>query len=141
MTEDNPKIDATLPPYSVWSRNCVFTLYGLAAIWGAIQIVFPDSDGLYLLFTLMFALSATFWARLDALGRSKPIAPILQMLYFLVCPLGAMVYLISRSGWRGLGLAMLHAIGLSVTLALSFYLTFFGLHFAGLLDQRFYQQP
>jgi hypothetical protein len=139
VTEEGPKIDATRPPYSAWSRNCVFMLYGLAAVWGAIQIVFPDSPGLYLLFTLMFALAATFWARLDALGRSKPIAPILQMLYFLVWPLGAMVYLISRSGWRGLGIAMLHAIGLSVTLAISFYLTFFGLHFAGLLDQRFYQ--
>ncbi len=138
MKEDSPKIVSTLPPYSLWSRNCGFTLYGLAAIWGAIQIAFPDSAGLYLLFTLMFALTATFWARFDALGRSKPIAPILQMLYFLVWPIGAMVYLISRSGWRGLGIAMRHGVGLLVTLAISFYLTFFGLHFAGLLDQRFY---
>ena len=141
MTEDSPPIVATVQPYSLWSRNCVFTLYGLSALWGAIQIAFPDSAGLYLLFALMFAVAATFWARFDSLARSKPIVPILQMLYFLVWPIGAMVYLISRSGWRGLGIGILHGVGLFVTLALSFYLTFFGLHFAGLLDQRFYQQP
>lgn len=141
MTEDSPKIVATPPPYSLWSWNCVLTLYGLSALWGAIQIAFPDSAGLYLLFALMFALSATFWARFDSLARSKPIVPILQMLYFLVWPIGAMVYLISRSGWRGLGIGMMHGVGLFVTLALSFYLTFYCLHFAGLLDPRFYQQP
>lgn len=92
MTEDSLPIVATVPPYSLWSRNCVFTLYGLSALWGAIQIAFPDSTGVYLLFALVFALAATFWARFDSLARSKPIAPILQTLYFLVWPIGAMVY-------------------------------------------------
>ena len=141
MTEDSSPIVATVPQYSLWSRNCVFILYGLSALWGAIQIAFPDSAGLYLLFALMFALAATFWARFDSLARSKPIVPILQMLYFLVWPIGAMVYLISRSGWRGLGIGLMHGVGLFVTLAFSFFLTFYGLHFAGLLDQRYYQQP
>lgn len=141
MTEDVSKNVATLLSYSLWSRNCVIALYGLSALWGAIQIAIPDSGGLYLLFALMFALAATSWARFDALARSKPIVPILQMIYFLVWPIGAMVYLISRSGWLGLGIGMLHGVGLFVILAFTFYLTLFGLHFTGLLDQRFYQQP
>lgn len=141
MTEDSSPIVAIVPQYSLWSRNCVFILYGLSTLWGAIQIAFPDNAGLYWLFALMFALAATFWARFDSLARSKPIVPILQMLYFLVWPIGAMVYLISRSGWRGLGIGLMHGVGLFVTLAFSFYLTFYGLHFTGLLDQRYYQQP
>lgn len=141
MTEDSPPIVVTVPPYSLWSRYCVYTLYGLSALWGGIQIALPDSAGLYFLFAILFALAATFWVRFDSLVRSKPIVPILQTLYFLVWPIGAMVYLISRSGWRGLGIGMMHGVGLFVTLAISFYLTFYCLHFTGLLDQRFYQQP
>ncbi len=121
MTEDSSPIVATVPQYSLWSRNCVFILYGLIDTLGAIQVAFPDSAGLYLLFALFFALAATFGPDLiHSLARSKPIVPILQMLYFLVWPIGAMVYLISRSGWRGLGIGLMHGVGLFVTLSSRF---------------------
>lgn len=141
MTEDSPKVMASMRPYSLWSRRCVYALYVLSAIWGVLQIAVPDNASLYSLFALLFAVTATLWARYDSLACSKPILPILQMLYFLVWPIGAMVYLIFRSGWHGLGMGILHGVGLFATLALSSYSTLFGLHFAGLLDQRFYQSP
>jgi hypothetical protein len=141
VTEVVPESVAAVPPYARWSRNCLLTLYGLFAMWGGIQVAFPDSDAMYALFALMAALAATFWARLDALARSRPIAPILQMLYFLLWPVGALVYLIARSGWRGLGQGLMHAVGLLVTIVVACNLTIQALHVAGLLDPRFYQQP
>jgi len=139
--KDSPELAIRPALYSRWSRYCVFSLYALAAVWGSVQIAFPDSAGLYFLFALMFAIAATSWARLDALSRSKPILPILQMLYFFLWPVGAVVYLVSRSGWRGFGTGALHAVLMSLAMGITFYATFFGLHFTGLLDPRYYQQP
>ena len=113
-------------------------MYVLAVLWGTLQVVFPDNGGVYLLFTLMFATCATLWARLDALARSKPILPVVQMLYFFLWPLASMIYLMARSGLRGFGIWLLHAFGLGVTLVVVFNLTLFALHFGGLLDPRFY---
>jgi hypothetical protein len=60
------------------------------------------------------------------------------MLYFFLWPIGALTYLIYRSGIRGLFTATIHGIGLVAALALTFYVTFYGLHFAGMLDPRYY---
>jgi hypothetical protein len=141
MTETSNQLSTTSMPYAQRARNCVISLYVLSLLWGALQIAIPDSPRVYLLFVVLFAVNATFWARFDALARSKPILPILQMLYFFLWPIGATVYLVARSGWRGLGIGLMHAIGLLVTMGLSFYATLYGLHFTGLLDQRFYQFP
>ena len=46
------------------------------------------------------------------------------MLYFLLWSLGATVYLIYRSGWRGLLTAGLHGIGMTLLMAATFYATF-----------------
>ncbi len=141
MTEDSPAL-ATRPfPFALCSRNCVFALYGLSAAWGAVQIAIPDSGALYWLFTLLFAISATGWARFDSLARSQPMLPVLQMLYFLVWPLGALVYLVARSGWRGIGIGLAHGVSLFATLLLAFNLTRYCLHFAGLLELRYYAEP
>lgn len=138
MTENSATVVSSALPYSYWSRNCLISLYCLAVLWGALQIVFPDNGGISLLFTLMFASCATLWARFDALARSKPILPVLQMLYFFFWPLGSMIYLMARSGLRGLGIWLLHAVGFCATLVVVFNLTLFVLHFGGLLDPRFY---
>ena len=61
------------------------------------------------------------------------------MLYFLFWPLGATVYLIYRSGWRGLLTAGLHGFGMTLLMAATFYATFLALHFARLLDARYYR--
>ena len=138
MTENSVTVVSSAFPYSYWSRNCLISLYVLAVLWGSLQVVFPDNGSVYLLFTLMFATCATLWARFDALARSKPILPVVQMLYFLLWPLGSMIYLMARSGVRGFGIWLLHAFGIGATLVVVFNLTLFALHFGGLLDPRFY---
>ncbi len=72
------------------------------------------------------------------MSRGINFLPILQILYFLLWPIGATVYLIYRSGWRGLLSAGLHGFGMRFLMTVTFYATFFGLHFAGLLDARYY---
>ena len=129
------------PPYYRWSIYCAIALYLSSALWGVFQIIFPDNGALYLLFTLLFALSATSWARYDSMARGKPILPVLQMLYFFLWPIGAPLYLTFRSGWRGILTAAMHGIAMLVLMGSTFYATFYGLHFAGLLDARYYQQP
>jgi len=49
-----------------------------------------------------------------------------------------MIYLMARSGLRGLGLWLLNAVGIGATMVVVFNLTLFALHFAGWLDPRFY---
>ncbi len=127
------------PEYAKASRRCAVGLYAMSALWGALQIAFPENGLLYFVSALLFALLATGWAIWDAKSRSIRVMPILQMLYFFLWPIGAVTYLIYRSGMRGLLTAVLHGIGLFATLTLTFYATFYGLHFAGMLDPRYYQ--
>ena len=139
MTEEQSKIvPATNLQFARWSKNCAVGLYVMSAIWGGLQIPFPEHAGLYLLSALCFALLATLWARFDSKSRGISFLPILQMLYFLLWPIGAIVYLIYRSGWRGLLTTGLHGIGMMFLMTVTFYATFFGLHYAGLLDARYY---
>lgn len=125
--------------YIRMSRGCVIGLYAMSAIWGALQIAFPGNGILYLSSALLFATFASGWAMLDARVRGIRIPHVLQMFYFFVWPIGAVIYLLYRSGMRGLFTAMVHGIGLTTTLALAFYSTLFGLHHAGMLDPVFYQ--
>ena len=75
----------------------------------------------------------------DARSHGIQILPVLQLLYFVFWLVGAVVYLLYRSGLRGLLTALFHGIGMTLTLAAAFYLTFYGLHFVGLLDPRYYR--
>jgi hypothetical protein len=125
-------------PYTRWARNCGITLFVVSGMSGGIQVAFPESAGLYYVFSLMMALSALFWARYDALSRGMPIVRILQMLYLLLWPIGATIYLVTRSGWRGLAAALLYGAGLLLLMALASFATFYCLHFAGLLDAQYY---
>lgn len=141
MTKEDTTPLAVSKQYSKWSRRCIFALYGNSVGWGISEVLFPDSSTTYLIFGVLFALSATLWARFDALARSKPILPVLQMLYLLAWPVGAAIYLAIRSGWRGLGIGFLTAIGLYATIALSLTITMYIMHYMGALDPRFYQTP
>ncbi len=139
MTDENDKIaPPTILQFSRLSRNCAIGLYMMSAIWGGLQVPFPDHAGLYLFSALCFALLATFWARFDLKARGISFLLILQMLYFLLWPIGATMYLVYRSGWRGLLTAGLHGIGMMILMTVTFYATFFGLHLVGLLDTRYY---
>ena len=138
LNEQENNVPSITMQYSHWSRNCAIGLYVLSAIWGGLQIPFPEHAGLYIFASLCFALLATLWARFDSKARGISFLPILQMLYFFVWPLGGTVYLIYRSGWRGLLTAGLHGFGMMFLMIAVFYATFFGLHFAGLLDASYY---
>ena len=110
----------------------------MSALWGGLQIASPDNGRLFLIAAFAFALLATLWARYDAKSRSLALLPVLQMLYFFAWPVGAVLYLVYRSGSRGLLTACIHGIGMMLLMALTFYATLYGLHFAGLLDSQFY---
>jgi len=124
--------------YAKMSRQCVIGLYAMSAIWGALQIAFPENGVLYLVSALLFASLASGWAIFDGKMRGIRILPVLQMLHFFFWPIGAVIYLLYRSGMRGLLTAVVHGICLTTTLAVAFYSTFYGLHFAGMLDARYY---
>lgn len=137
MSEQHNETDLKTT-FGRWSRRCAVGLYALSTLWGGLQVAFPDSAGLYLLCALCFALFATLWARYDSQYRGITFLPVLQMLYFLLWPVGAVVYSVYRSGVRGLLTAGMHGIGMMLSMAATFYATLYGLHFAGLLDERYY---
>jgi hypothetical protein len=130
--------DPQLAMYRLWSRRCAVGLYVVAALWGTLQLLCVNTPGVYLLTGLTFALLATSWAVFDAKSRGKAILPVLQMLYFFMWPIGATVYLVARNGWRGLLIAILHGMGLTLMVCFTFYVTFYSLHYAGALDPRYY---
>ncbi len=138
MTREATVSDPRLAMYRLWSRRCAVGLYVVAALWGTLQLVCANTPGVYLLTALTFALLATFWAVFDSKSRGKAILPVLQMLYFFMWPIGATVYLVARNGWRGLLIAMLHGVGLTLLMCFTFYVTFYSLHYAGVLDPRYY---
>ncbi len=121
------------------ARRCAIGLYVTSAIWGSLQIVLPENGMFYFATSVLLALLASGWAMFDARSRGIQILPVLQLLYFVIWPVGAVIYLIYRSGVRGLWTALIHGIGMQMALAAAFYLTFYGLHFVGLLDPRYYQ--
>jgi len=138
VTSEAPVTDPRLAAYRLWARRSGVGLYALAALWGSIQLVFANNGRAYFLTGLMFATLATSWAVFDSKSRGTTILPILQMLYFVMWPIGATVYLVTRSGWRGLLIAGLHGIGLTLAVGVTFYVTFYSLHFVGLLGPQYY---
>ncbi len=130
MTNEETGDDPRLATFRLWSRYCAVGLYVLAALWGSLQLVFPNNTGVYLLTAIMLALLATHWAVYDSKSRGRTILPVLQMLYFLMWPIGATIYLFTRYGWRGIVIAALHAIGLTLCVGVTFYGTFYLLQYA-----------
>jgi hypothetical protein len=116
-----------------FARYCGIGMYVVSAAWGVLQIIFPANGTLYWVAGLMIALLATLWAAYDAKARNRPILPVLQMLYFLAWPIGATVYLVSRSGLKGILLACLHGLGMTALMVATFYITFYALRYAGLV--------
>ena len=121
------------------SRRFAIGLYVMAAVWGAMQVSSPDHGDLFLIASLLFAGLASGWLAFDSKAQGIKILPILQMVYFFLWPIGAGVYLVYRSGVRGLLTFLVHAFGICMTIVISFYVTLYGLHLTGLLDEAFYQ--
>jgi hypothetical protein len=109
-------------------RLLVITLYVASLVWGVVQVMLPESGGLYYLFALVMAGAAAWWVVSDARDRGKPILHILQLLIFLLWPIAVPIYLVATRGIRGLGLSVAHAVGLILVLCIGFYVTVFSVH-------------
>lgn len=136
-----PRLEGTdqqLANYRRLSINWAVSMYAIAAFWGTAQLLFPHNSAVYLLAVLAFAYAATSWAAFDSRSRGKTILPVLQLLYFLMWPIGATIYLVARNGWRGILIAVVHGTALTLTLGLTFYITFYSLHYLGLLGPEYY---
>ncbi|WP_144057282.1 hypothetical protein [Novipirellula maiorica] len=104
----------------VYRRFAVVAMYIMAACLGAMQVVTLNSGTLGILGALGLSTSATMWFWIDSHVRSRPHPWSLQFVFFLTWPLASLIYLLaSRGGVRGLGYWLLHAIGLSVTIAIA----------------------
>ncbi len=87
------------------------SLYILAALWGVYLISFPGNGPLYLLFVVMFSVTMTYWCIVDGRNAGRPILHSFYWLIFFLWPIPVPIYLVWARRLKGLGFAMLHAIG------------------------------
>ena len=102
----------------------VTCVYLLAVTMGAGQVTRPESGVLRLTLWAMFASAATYWCVVDARMIGRPIVQSLHWIMFYSWPVAVPIYLIYSRKLRGLGIAIVHVIGLSIVATL-------GLHLAG----------
>ncbi len=103
------------------ARYSLAALFVLSFLWGVFQAAAPKNDRVSMGLSLLFAIAATLWARHDAMAHRKPILFVLQMLYLLLWPLAALVYLVVRYGWRGLLAYVGYTCALLGVMLLAFY--------------------
>jgi len=96
----------------------VLCLYLLFAASGATQASPLRSSIAALLIHVMIACAATYWCVVDSRIMGRPIVQSIHWIMFFTWPISAPIYLIYSRGLRGLGFAMLHAIGLLVVFAI-----------------------
>ena len=94
----------------------------MSALCGGAQGLVQDTLAQYL-FTLLMASTAALWTVLDARRHNRPIVHIGQLVVFFFWPIAVPLYLIWTRGFRGLGWAVLHAVGLFLTLYIAYVAT------------------
>jgi len=114
--------------YSKWARYCGLGLYVNFAVVGCLDNFNLENGVLGLVELLLTPALACGWAVTDAKARGLTFLHIARLLFFLVWPVGAVIYLCYRSGWRGLLTAVLHAVGLTVVCGAAFFTTWYVLH-------------
>ena len=102
----------------------ILSVYGLFALAGCSDATQIESSP----YTLTEAIASfacgiftTSWAVSDSRKRGHPIVHILQLLMFLTWTVAIPIYLIWSRGWKGLGWAVLHCIGVIATTAVFFF--------------------
>jgi hypothetical protein len=78
---------------------------------------------LHLLLWVLPAWSATYWCVLDARKLGRPIVQSLHWIIFLTWPVAVPTYLVFSRRLRGLGIALVHGICLSIACGLAAQLT------------------
>jgi hypothetical protein len=103
-------------------------LYVCAALQGISDVVSPDNGLLYLLVALAFASLTSQWCVIDSRRMGQPMLHIVQMITFCTWPVAVPIYLVSSRRLRGVGVAVLHGIGLLAVAWLSFLATVLALY-------------
>jgi hypothetical protein len=98
------------------------SLYALALVWGLINVRYPITGVPYLLFAVAVASTITYWCIVDGHAAGHPILHSFYWLIFFLWPLAVPIYLLWARRLRGLGFALLHAIGLFGVCLLAFLL-------------------
>ena len=139
MSKEKNCFAVSSPTYAKVARRYVGGLYVMAAFGALLRL---HSQGMEC-FTLRLHCSLR---GLQPAGRYSTPGHEASA-YYLCCrcstffcwPIGAVVYLVYRSGWRGLLTFITHAIALMATIVIAINATLYGRHFAGMLDPRYYQ--
>ena len=116
-----------LPKQYDFRKFYVVTLYVATVAWGIVQ-VFSQHGGIQYIISLIFGLTATLWTVSDARQRGRPILHIVQFFILVSWPIAVPIYLIWSRGKRGVGLLLLHGVGLSIASYASFYGTVFSVY-------------
>ena len=127
--ENNPYESPRTQPYGSPSnlrisrldrRTVLVTcLYLLVIISGVAQVTRPDNGALRLLLWALPAWSATYWCVIDSRAIGHPIVQSLHWIIFLTWPIAVPAYLVFSRRLRGLGIAVLHAVGLYIVFAMA----------------------
>ena len=104
-------------------RSFGVRLYVLLAAWGAIEAVGTPVWALYLLVGWMMASTVTSWCVVDSHILGRPMLRITHEMTFLIWPAAVPLYLIWSRRFRGLGITLLHAVGLTVICTVAFIVT------------------
>jgi hypothetical protein len=102
-------------------RILLICLYLLAAIAGAMGTHASRSNAVQLLLPIMMASVATYLCVVDSRILGCPMVQSVHYIMFFTWPLAVPIYLIYSRGLRGLGMAVLHGIGLIVVATAAFH--------------------
>lgn len=132
-SESRTSDDSDRKRFSTQTR-LIISLYALVAFSAAFNVFHYDSLTAYFACSIVFAILATTWALNDSRLRNRTFYPVLRMLHVLFCPVSLVIYLACTRGFRGLGMAVLHTVGMIAVAYFAFYFVFYAIYFTGYWD-------
>ena len=105
---------------TAFRRDVGVSLYLAVTAWGAVSAVWPDNALVYMLFWAVVSCTITTWCVVDSRILGCPILHSFHWLIFFTYPIAVPIYLVWSRRLRGLGIAVLHAVGLTVCSAAAF---------------------
>jgi hypothetical protein len=105
-------------------RYIVIGIFALSALWGVVQSL-SENALVTFLGTVLFAMLTTAWCVADSRRRGRPLLSIVQMIMFFTWFISVPIYLIASRGWRGVGYALVNAVGMTITMWIAAALTLF----------------
>jgi hypothetical protein len=102
----------------------VVALYFLAAFLGMSGVTSATNSAVSFLLSMLLAYTSTMWAVWDSDARDTRFLEVAQLMFFVTWPVATLVYLVYSRGWWGLGWWCLHAVGLWLSMVLSYTATY-----------------